>query len=158
MLDSLLKITVKDRALGAGSFQIISLENGKVVWESPVMHNLILDGFWSLLIAHMNGDDSNPLEVTSLELGSGNTPVTPADTELDTMTVDAIPPSRITPSAKATLYEFYVVDAEMPNGTYRELGLRCGSILATRALFTTPYVKAAGRDTIIRYTPSFESA
>jgi len=53
--------------------------------------------------------------------------------------------------------EFFIVDAELPDGTYTELGMRTGSILYTRALFSTPYVKVAGRDTIIRYTLSYSA-
>lgn len=148
---------MQDNGIGRGSFEILSLENGKVVWQSEVMPNLILDTFWSLLIDHLAGDDSNPLAVTTLEVGTGDEPVTAADTALEELEVDNIPPAKTTPSAKSIQFEFFIVDAEMPDDTYRELGLRAGSTLITRALFTTPYVKISGRDTIIRYTLSFDS-
>lgn len=141
-----------------GSFQILSLENGKVVWESPVQQNLILNTFWTVLIQHLNGITTTPLEVTSIEVGTGTASVLATDTALATMVVDAIVPARTTTTTKTIELEFFIVDGEMPNGTYTELGLKAGTTLITRALFDVSYVKATGRDTIIRYTLSFDAA
>lgn len=138
-----------------GSFQILSLENDKVVWESPVMENKILTAGLNLIIQHHNGVTTNPLEITSLEIGSGSTAVSSGDTALATLVLAGVVPARVTPSTTSIVIEFFITDAELANGTYREIGLRAASTLYTRALFTTPYVKAAGRDTIIRYTLSY---
>lgn len=148
---------MQSEGIAKGTFQILSLQNGEVVWQSPAMTNLILDGFWSMLVQHLNSIDTSPLGVTTLEVGSGSTAVSASDTSLAIMEVDAVPPAKSIPAAKSIQFEFFIVDAEMPDGTYRELGLRAGLTLITRALFTTPYVKASGRDTIIRYTLSFDS-
>lgn len=143
--------------IGKGTFQILSLQNGEVVWQSPVMENLILNSFWSLLIQHLAGTATNPLEITTLEIGTGDNAVLAGDTALETLTLAGILPSKTTPAAKSIELEFFITDGELANGTYREIGLRATTPLITRALFTTPYVKAAGRDTIIRYTLSFDA-
>lgn len=148
---------MKSNGTAKGTFQILSLENGQVVWQSPVMQNLILDAYWTLLVQHNAGTATTPLEITTLEIGTGDNAVTAADTALETLTLAAIIPSKVTPAAKAIEIEFFITDAELANGTYREIGLRCDTVLATRALFTSPYVKAAGRDTIIRYTVSYDA-
>lgn len=121
------------------------------------MANLILDAHFNNIIAHHQGNDTVPLEITSLEIGDGSTAVTATDTALDSLVLAGVPIARFLPSSKTLVIEFFIVDAELADGTYRELGMRTGSILATRSLFTTPYIKASGRDTIIRYTLSYAS-
>jgi hypothetical protein len=140
-----------------GHFEIISLENGQEVWRSPVMHNRILNAGLSLIVQHHAGNDSNALEITSLEIGDDDTAVSASDTALGNAVLTGVLPSKITPSGASIVIEFFIVDAELANGTYEELGLRAGATLYTRALFTTPYTKVAGRDTIIRYTLSYSA-
>lgn len=144
-------------AVGFGYFEILSLVDGKVIWRSPITDNLMLEAGLANIIQHHAGITTNPLEITSLEIGDGNAAVVGGDTALDNMIVDAIPPASVTVSGTSMVIEFFVVDAELANGTYRELGLREGTILKTRALFTSPYVKVAGRDTIIRYTLGYSA-
>lgn len=146
--------TTKTKA--EGYFEIISLVRGSEVWRSPKMPNRVLNAGFALITAQHAGT-ANSLEITSLEIGDGNTAVTASDTALDNMILDEIPPAKVTPSTLSIVLEFFIVDAELPNGTYRELGLRAGSTLFTRALFSTPYTKVAGRDTIIRYTLSYSA-
>ncbi|MGR3504905.1 MAG: hypothetical protein ACU0B7_03430 [Paracoccaceae bacterium] len=145
------------QSCAAGHFEIISLENGQEVWRSPVMANRILNGGLETIIQHHVGNDANPLEITSLEIGDGDTAVTAGDTALDNLVLAGVPVAKRTPSTLSVVIEFFIVDAELPAGIYRELGLRAGATLYTRALFTTPYTKVDGRDTIIRYTLSYSA-
>lgn len=135
-----------------GHFEILSFENGKVVWQSPVMQNRILNAGLALIIQHHAGNIANALEITSLEIGDGDTAVTAGDTALDNLVLAGVVPAKVTASTTSMVIEFFIVDAELPDGTYEELGMRAGATLYTRSLFTTPYTKVAGRDTIIRYT------
>lgn len=151
-------LTELSQGIGTGYFEIISLENVRDVWRSGPMPNLMLDAHFQNLIQHHNGVTTVPLAITSLEIGDGSTAVNASDTALANLVLAGVVPAKFTASGKSATIEFFVVDAELPDGTYRELGLRTGSILATRALFTTPYVKASGRDTIIRYTVSYDAA
>ncbi len=144
-------------AQGFGYFEVLSLEDGKVVWQSPIQHNRILNAGLNLIIQHHNGITTSPLEITSLEIGDGGTAVMAGDTALDNMVVDGITPARVTASTTSMVIEFFVTDAELPDGTYAELGLRAGLHLYTRSLFTVPYTKVAGRDTIIRYTLGYSA-
>lgn len=146
-----------DITQGHGHFEIISLKNGQEVWRSPIIQNRILNAGLSQIIQHHVGNATNPLEITSLEIGDGDTAVTAGDTALANLVVDDIPPARFIPSTTSVMIEFFVVDAELPDGMYEELGLRAGTVLYTRALFTTPYTKVTGRDTIIRYTLSYSA-
>ena len=137
-----------------GHFEIISLEQGREVWRSPVMSNRILNAGLSLIIQQHAGV-ANSVAITSLEIGDGTAAVTAGDTALDNLVLDSVPIAKTVPSTTSIVLEFFITDAELANGTYRELGLRAGATLYTRALFTVPYVKVAGRDTIIRYTLSY---
>ena len=150
-------IAVGNQLSASGHFEIIALEKGQEVWRSPVIPNRILNAGLALIPLHHAGNTSNALEITSLEIGNGNTAVIGADTALDNLVLAGIIPSNATPSGASIVIEFFIVDAELANGTYRELGLRAGATLYTRALFNTPYVKATGRDTIIRYTLSYSA-
>ena len=140
-----------------GHFEILSLKNGEEVWRSPIIPNRILDAGLAQIVQHHIGNAANPLEITSLEIGNGAAAVIGADTALDNLVLASVPPARFIPSGASIVIEFFIVDAELPDGTYSELGLRAGTVLYTRALFTTPYTKVAGRDTIIRYTLSYSA-
>lgn len=146
----------EESAKAHGHFQILSLENDKVVCQSPIIPNRILNAGLNQIIKHHNGDNSNALEITSLEIGDGVTAVTAGDTDLDNAVLTDVVPAKTLPSATSIVIEFFIVDAELADGTYTELGLRAGTVLYTRALFPTPFVKA-GRDTIIRYTLSYSA-
>lgn len=143
-----------DHLTAHGHFEIISLEKGQEVWRSPVIPNRILNAGLQQIIAQHQGT-AGSLEITSLEVGDGTMPVAASDIALDNLVTADIPPARFIPSTTSVVVEFFVVDGELPNGTYTELGLRTGAVLYTRALFSAPYAKVAGRDTIIRYTLSY---
>lgn len=154
------KITHKEQPAKAhGSLQILSYDpDGTLAWQSPVMPNLVLDSAFSLIVQHNKGNDTDPLQITSLEIGSGNTAVAASDTDLDTLVLDGVVVGRTVTTDKTIRFDFFITDAELADGTYREVMLRAGTIAYTRALFPTEYVKVAGRDTIIRYTLSYDSA
>lgn len=147
-----------ERAVSWGQFQVLSLENGNVVWRSPWMRNLILDSGLALIPQHHAGNNSDALEITSLEIGDGSTAVSGSDTSLDNMVVDGIPRASETVTTSSIVIDFFITDAELPDGTYTEVMLRAGSVAYTRALFSTTYTKASGKDTIIRYSLSYSSA
>ena len=149
--------TEKSQTNIAGRFEVISLENGREMWRSPVMENKILDAGLALIIQHHTGNDSNALEITSLEIGDGDTAVSGSDTALDNLVLAGVIPSKSTPSGSSIVLEFFIVDAELPDGDYEELGLRAGATLYTRARFNNTYTKVSGRDTIIRYTLSYSA-
>ena len=142
---------------GQGHFEIIALEHGQEVYRSPIMNNRILNDGLATIIQHHVGNAANPLEITSLEIGDGDTAVTAGDTELDNLVLAGVTVAKKTTAGASVVFEFFIVDAELADGTYREVGLRAGATLYTRALSSTPYTKVAGRDTIIRYTLSYSA-
>jgi hypothetical protein len=148
---------ITSQAKPYGHFEIISLENGKEVWRSPIMQNKILDAGLALIPQHHAGNDSNALEITGLEIGDDDTAVTGADTALGNLVLAGVVPSKIAATNTEIVMDFFAVDAELADGTYKEIGLRAGATLYTRALFTTPYTKVSGRDMIIRYTLSYSA-
>lgn len=120
------------------------------------MSNRILNA-GLFLIAQQHAGVANSLEITSLELGDGDAAVAGPNLALDNLVLAGVPVAKRTTAGASITLEFFIVDAELAAGTYRELGLRAGSTLYTRALFTTPYTKVDGRDTIIRYTLSYSA-
>lgn len=142
-----------------GHLQVLSYDpDGTLAWQSPVMPNRVLDSALSLIVDHNNGVTTNPLEITSLEIGDGNTAVDAGDTALDNAVLTGVPVARKTGSGLSIEFQFFITDTELADGSYREVMLRAGTVAYTRALFSTEYVKASGRETIIKYTLSYAAA
>lgn len=87
------------------------------------------------------------------KIGTGSTAAAPSDTDLQTPVVsDILPTSGLTVVTATTVsFEFFLPDIDLPNGTYREFGLFCGTRLFARSLITPSFTKASGEDVIITY-------
>lgn len=142
-----------------GHLEIISFDakTGEEVWRSPVIANKILNAALSLIVQHNGGTAATSMQITSLEIGTGSTAVTASDTALVTPILTGVTVTETAVSAASVQFDFFIVDAALANGTYREIMLRAATVPYTRALFTTPYVKTTGRNTLIRYTLSYAS-
>lgn len=131
-----------------GAIRITSLSNG---WErsSAWYDNQVVDaGLAAIADALENG---TAIQIDSGEIGTGSTAVTAGDTDLETPSVTGITVESTSRSGAVVTYSFYLTDAQLADGTYREFGLRIGSTLFSRVLFDIPYTKASGTDTRIDY-------
>lgn len=91
--------------------------------------------------------------ITSAEIGTGSTPAAAGDTNLQTPVLTGIlPTSGLTVTTATSIsLEFFITDAELANGTYREFGLRCGTQLFARSIISPAFTKDSGEDVIITY-------
>ena len=134
-----------------GRFKYTKYRDGEVVYESPMIENIILKndnpcGLY-VVLNRMLGITTHDIQITSAEIGTGNTTPTKADTSLVTMVLDDIPVatgSRLTDDE--IQFVFFVNDKELANGTYKEIGLRAGTQLFTRALIDPEFTKSSGED------------
>jgi hypothetical protein len=125
--------------------------------RSRVIENLIMldqDTGLNLLMQHLLGDNTFPLEIDSAAIGTGTTAPADSDTSLETPVVTGIPRAIGELTDERTLYlEFFITNDELPNGEYTEFGLFCGTQLFARSLIESPtYTKNDNQDTLIVYT------
>ncbi len=142
------------------------IRNGKandyIISRSPEMENLIMldtNKGLNLIMQHLNGVTTYPLELTSLAIGTGTTPPASTDSGLQTpVTSGIVKAIGSNPSPGVFYSEWFITDGELPNGTYNELGLFAGAQIFTHALITPGHVKAAATDTLIVYTITASNA
>jgi hypothetical protein len=150
-------MTPYDTATAHGHFTITTYKAGTniVLRKSPVIHNLILTaGYSQLPLQHIGEGQS--LEITSLEIGDGSTAVTASDTALDNLVLAGVPRANQSAGGLSCIISFFIPDIDLPNGVYRELGLRTASnILYTRALIVPEFTKSSAEDLRIDYSLTY---
>jgi hypothetical protein len=137
-----------------GRYKIITLEKGRVLATTGWIKNLVMVGDSNgigLITKQLFGDTTYPLAITSAEIGTGSTAPAITDTNLVTPVLTAIPIRTKSRTATGVEFSFFVPDGDLPNGTYREFALRCGTQLFARSLISPVYTKASGQDAIVVY-------
>lgn len=126
-----------------------------VIRKSPVIKNLVVfnqDNGVNLFIQHLGGVDTYPLELDNASIGTGSTAPTDADTDLETPVLEDIIRATVDINVTDLVTEWFMTDDELPNGTYNEFGLKCGTQLFCRSIISPSHTKASGEDTLVEYT------
>lgn len=137
-----------------GRYKITTLERGKAVHETDWIHNLIMEGVSNgtgLITKQLIGDVVLPLPITSASIGTSATAPAITDTALVAPVLSNIIVRTKSATATVVSLSFFIADAELANGTYREFGLFCGTRQLARSLITPVFTKASGQDAIITY-------
>ena len=143
-----------------GEFKIITSKNGAVIRETPFYKNMIMNGTdtgFNLIFDRLYGTNTYSLNITHLDIGTGDT----APTLSDTLLGNAITRAGIATKSlvgNTITYRFFFADADLTDGDYKEVGLfidgtssvDTGQIFS-HALFGSTYTKASGEDTTIEY-------
>lgn len=144
----------RDNAGASGQFRIQALRNGKVVRDTGFMKNQVVnntDHGVQLLIAQMAGDTTNPIDIDSLSIGTGQSARTTAMTDLETPVTTDIPYSTRQASGNEWQGDFFILDAELPDDTYYELGIYMHGQLYATALIDGGFSKVSGEDLLVTY-------
>jgi len=136
-----------------GTFTLTKLKAGtdEVIWQSPPMHNMVLDGALALMAQQTVSGTTNLLKVTTLEMGTGDTAPVGTDTDLETPTVTDIPRANQSSTGPLAYISFFISTLEIPDGEYKELGVRAGTTLFTRALISPTFTKSTNEDVRVDY-------
>lgn len=137
-----------------GRYKITTLSKGEVVSESDWIPNLVMKGVSNgtgLLMRALIGDTSYPAAITSAEIGTGSTAPAISDTNLVTPVLTGILVRTQVATATSVTFSFFIPDATLANGTYREFGLRAGTQLVARSLISPVFTKTTGQDAIVTY-------
>jgi len=160
MLRKLLKkLRIKKNASAgiSGSFVIRSYKAGtkELIYESPRYHNLVVssDGRGrNIVLRNLAGDTTYPIEIDNASIGTGNNTPADGDTDLETPEVEDIVVADYSISGNDLIMSFFIPDGNLPNDTYTEFGMFCGTRLFARALIDPSYTKGSNQDTTIEYT------
>lgn len=113
----------------------------------------------NLIARQLSGDDAIPLEIAELQIGTDNTAAASGNTGLGTAVATGILRANQNVSGSQASLTFFVADLELPNGTYKELGIFCGNVgdrrLFARSVISPDYTKGSAEDTTIEYIIEF---
>lgn len=153
------KITEKLKGI-KGKVRIITYKAGtkEILRTSRWSKNLVVLGVntgRNLIAQRLAGINTYSLNITHGDIGTGSTAPANSDTQLTTPSVRTVLSSYDVNNNVAQL-QFFFADSILANGTYREFGTFVDgtSTISTgkmfnHALFSSPYVKASGEDTIV---------
>lgn len=127
---------------------------GKVISVSPWSENLIMladELGLNLILRRLGNDLTYDIIITSAEIGTGN--VAPADgtTDLTTPIVVGITPALQAFTDNTLTVSFFIPSVDLPNGTYKEFLLRCGTKAFAMSLITPNYTKGTNENTTVEY-------
>ncbi len=148
-------IKIKDKKTIKGRYKITKIENEKIIEETDWINNLIVcsDGYGlNLIIKNLLGVDGYNLKITQARMGTDGTAPSDNDNDLKSPAgnyVEIAIGEEVIPS-KISL-SFFFTDADLPDGTYKELGLFCGNRLFARSVISPSYNKSINQDTRIDY-------
>lgn len=140
---------------GRYRFAIVDSITGEMIERSPWIHNKVVkngSNGVNNVAKHLNGEDTNPLEISKASIGTGTTAPADGDIALESETLGNINLGGKTRSLNVVDISIFITDAELPNGTYTELGLHyVNNDLFARSLIQPAIVKGSNQNISIDY-------
>jgi hypothetical protein len=149
------EIASRSRAHAGGFLTIRRFRNGELLSVSDPIPNKVVssEGYGrNLILRWMTGEATYPIVIETAALGDDGTAAVDGDTALGNETVADIPLTDSTVSGDELTIDVFVADANLPNGTYRELGFFADGRLMVRIVIDPDYTKVSGEDTLFTYT------
>ena len=153
------KLSITSALRACGRYRFRCYEPGtQVLRREFSFPNLVLDGGITRMLEVLAGTESE-LELATLEIGTGGTSVAPEDTALDEFVAD-VPRSLRELTGNELLLTYFIPDAILPEGEYKEVGIRIGETgpLFSRAVLSPTYTKSVSEDLIVEYTLALSNA
>jgi hypothetical protein len=151
---------MRDKFNLKGKMKIITSKNGKVIRETPMYNNLIVDGTdtgFNLILDRLYGTNTYSLNITHLDIGTAITAPALSDTTLGSAVARTAVATKVQGSDDIT-FRFFFADGDLPNDDYEEVGLFIdGSTgvstgrMFSHALFGSTYTKSLGEDSTLEY-------
>ena len=151
----LMKLQSKKIFKGKYRFNVYRAGTKELIRQTDWIENLIMlgDGYGAnIAIKNLLGDWTHNLEITSASVGTGDTAPANSDTNLETPILEniQIATREETDDDEAT-FHFFMNDGQLPDNTYKEFGIFCGTQLFARSLITPAYDKTSGQDIDCEY-------
>ncbi|CAB4151428.1 hypothetical protein UFOVP594_15 [uncultured Caudovirales phage] len=151
------KLTSKDTPGMTGKLVIMKFAKGTrdLLWKSEPMFNLVVssDGYGrNLIMRQLSGNTAYPILIDSASIGDDNTAPNDADTDLGNVLVSGISISNMVVTNDELVVDVFASDATLPDDTYQEFGLKCGTQLFSHVIISPAYTKSSNEDTLFTYT------
>lgn len=128
---------------------------GKLLWQSKPIENLVVNGTGygrNIIVNQLAGVTTYPIAINSASIGTGTNVPADSDTGLQTSVLSGILVSDTVISSNMLTLTFYITDAQLANGTYREFGVFCTGRLFARSLITPVFTKGSNQNISVDYT------
>ena len=127
---------------------------GELISTSEWIPNLIMKADTlgvNLLIRRLGNDLTYDTIITSAEIGDDDTAPTDGDTDLVSPILTGIIPAYQSIATDNVTISFFIADVDLPNGTYKEFLIRCGTQAFARSIITPNYTKGSNENTTVEY-------
>jgi len=124
-------------------------------WVGPWIDNLVMVGTntgTGLIAQALAGVSPSIAEITTASIGTGTTPPTNSDTDIETEVLADIPRASQETTATTSLVGFFIPTADLPNGNYTEFAVFCGANIFARSIITPTFIKSTNEDVGMEYT------
>ncbi len=143
-----------------GQYIIRKYRDGVLIWESPVIENMLMlteNRGLAIIFNRLLGVKTHDLEITSLSIGKDDTPPTDENEDLGDAIVEDIPyATRSRIGLDEIQLEYFISDNELPDDDYEEIGLFTGTgatkRLFARSIIEPTFTKSTGEDIALLYT------
>jgi len=145
------KISIK----GVYQFIVTDSHTGQIKRVSPIHENLVMNGTNTgiqLIAQNLVLDTPLQLKIDSLSIGSGVTPPSQNDVDLETPVVTNVILRTKAHLGASAQFDFFITDAQLPNGTYTEVGIFANGQIFARSIIDPEFTKASNEDVTITYS------
>jgi len=141
---------MRDTALIKGRMRIITTDSisGEVIAMTPWMDNLVMDAP-SVGVGAVA--DWLSTAITRFKVGTGTTPPTDGDTDIETVALNKASIANVEVSQNVVLFSLFATTAELANGTYTEFSMHIGTTIFSRLLISPSYTKGTNQDSTFEY-------
>ena len=150
-----MKLQSKKILKGKYRFNVYKAGTKELIKQTDWIKNLVVlgDGYGAnIVIKNLLGDLTYDLEITSASVGTGDTAPADSDTDLETPILENIQiATREETADDEATFHFFMNDGQLPDNTYKEFGIFCGTQLFARSLITPTYTKTSGQDIDCEY-------
>lgn len=155
LIHRIMKLQSKKILKGKYRFNVYKAGTKELIKQTDWIKNLVVlgDGYGAnIVIKNLLGDLTYDLEITSASVGTGDTAPADSDTDLETPILENIQiATREETADDEATFHFFMNDGQLPDNTYKEFGIFCGTQLFARSLITPTYTKTSGQDIDCEY-------
>jgi hypothetical protein len=139
---------------GRYRFTVTDSVTGEVKRKSIWHKNLVMNGTNTgvqLIAQNFIADAPASMKIDSASIGTGTTAPSAGDDDLESPVTTGIVIRTKAQIANVVQADFFITDAELPDGSYSEFGIFAGANIVARSLITPTFTKASNEDVTITY-------
>lgn len=125
------------------------------IWTGDWIDNLVMispNRGLGIIAARMAGTLTNDVEITTASIGKGVSPPQITDTGLEDPILEGITRTSQSNTADSVLVGFFIPSIDLPNDTYTEFGVFCGTQIFARSIIDPAFTKSTNEDVGIEYS------